>query len=107
MDDSKICNSTYPQTQQTSWGSKLLGRTKDVGMEGHARELAPGSMKVKAPQLCPTHCDLPASSVHGILQARILEWVAYPFSRWSLLETLQADSLPFEPPGKPRMNLKL
>ena len=83
MDDSKIRNSTYPQTQQTSWGSKLLGRTKDVGMEGHARELAPGSMKVKAPQLCPTPCDLPASSVHGILQARILEWVAYPFSRGS------------------------
>ena len=37
--------------------------------------------KVKAPQLCPTLCDLPASSVHGILQARTLEWVAYPFSR--------------------------
>ena len=85
MDDSKIRNSTYPQTQQTSWGSKLLGRTKDVGMEGcrNARELAPGNMKVKALQLCPTRCDLPVSSVHGILQARILEWVAYPFSRGS------------------------
>ena len=37
-------------------------------------------------QLCPTLCDpvdcsLPVSSVHGILQARILEWVATPFSR--------------------------
>ena len=34
----------------------------------------------------PTLCDLmdyspPGSSVHGILQARILEWVAFPFSR--------------------------
>ena len=35
-------------------------------------------------QSCPTHCDpmdcgLPGSSVHGILQARVLEWVAIPF----------------------------
>ena len=39
-------------------------------------------------QLCLTLCDLtdyspPGSSVHGILQARILEWVAIPFSRES------------------------
>ena len=27
--------------------------------------------------------SLPGSSVHGILQARILEWVAFPFSRRS------------------------
>ena len=37
---------------------------------------------------CPTLCDpldygLPGSSVHRILQARILEWVAISFSRWS------------------------
>ena len=37
-------------------------------------------------QSCPTLCDPmdcspPGSSVHGILQARILEWVAIPFSR--------------------------
>ena len=39
-------------------------------------------------QLCPTLCDptgysLPGSSIHGILQARILEWVAMPSSRGS------------------------
>ena len=39
-------------------------------------------------QSCPTLCDpmdysLPGFSVHGILQARILEWVAMPFSRGS------------------------
>ena len=39
-------------------------------------------------QLCPTFCNPmdcspPGSSVHGILQARILEWVAVPFSRVS------------------------
>ena len=49
----------------------------------------------------------PGSSVHGILQARILEWVAMPFLRgssqprepWS--PVLKTDSLPAEPPGKP------
>ena len=39
-------------------------------------------------QPCPTLCNpmnysLPGSSVHGIVQARILEWVATPFSRGS------------------------
>ena len=31
----------------------------------------------------PMNCSLPGSSVHGILQARILEWVAIAFSRWT------------------------
>ena len=36
------------------------------------------------PILCdPMDCNLPDSSVHGILQARILEYVAMPFSRGS------------------------
>ena len=34
--------------------------------------------------LCdPRHCSPPGSSVHGIFQARILEWVAISFSRGS------------------------
>ena len=43
--------------------------------------------------------------VHGVLQARILEWVAFPFSRGPSQPrspTLQAASLPAEPPGKPK-----
>ena len=44
--------------------------------------------KMLVTQSCPTlchslDCSLPGSSVHGILQARILEWVAMPFSRGS------------------------
>ena len=39
--------------------------------------------KVKVAQSCPTLCDPMDSTVHGILQARILEWVAVPFSRRS------------------------
>ena len=36
----------------------------------------------RIPTLCdPMDCSPPGSSVHGILQARILEWVAIPFSK--------------------------
>ena len=56
-------------------------------------------------------CSLPGSSVHGILQARILEWVAISFLRGSSCPgiepgspTLQADSLPTELWGKPYGN---
>ena len=34
-------------------------------------------------QSCPTLCDLVDYPVHGILQARILEWITFPFSRGS------------------------
>ena len=36
---------------------------------------------VKVAQLCPTLCNPMDCVVHGILQTRILEWVAFPFSR--------------------------
>ena len=40
-------------------------------------------VKVKITQLYPTLCDPMDYTVHGILQVRILEWVAFPFSRGS------------------------
>ena len=40
-------------------------------------------MKVKVAQSCPTLCDPMDYTVHGILQAKILEWVAFSFSRAS------------------------
>ena len=67
-------------------------------------------------QSCPTLCysmdySPPGSSFHGILQVRILEWVAMPSSRgssqpkaWTHVSCLlywQAGSLPLMPPGKP------
>ena len=64
-----------------------------------------------APLCDPMHCGPPGSSVHGILQARILGWVTMPSSRrssppknrtWSPPSpALQADSLPLAPPRKP------
>ena len=58
--------------------------------------------------LCdPTDCSPPGSSVHGVLQARRLEWVAMPSSRGlpnpgieHRSPALQADSLLAEPPRK-------
>ena len=66
-----------------------------------------------SPTLCdPIDCNLPDPSVHEILQARILEWIAMPFSRgssqprdpnWvSSLLYLQARSFPLAPPEKPK-----
>ena len=63
-------------------------------------------MKVLVTQSClilhdPTDCKLPGSSVHGILQARILEWVVIFSSRdQTRSPTLQAESLPSDTPGK-------
>ena len=56
----------------------------------------------------PMHCSLSGSSVHGILQARILEWVAISFSRGSSLPSdrtrvscIAGRLFTTEPPGKP------
>ena len=66
-------------------------------------------MCVLVAQSCPTLSDrmdwgLQGSSIHGILWARILEWIPIPFSRGSSqprdqtrVPALQADSLPSEP----------
>ena len=63
------------------------------------------------PTLCgPIDCSLPGSCVHGVLQARILEWLLFP-SPGDLPNSgikpgspaLWANSLPSEPPGKPQI----
>ena len=77
-------------------------------------------MKVKSEsevaQSCPTlsdpkDCSPPGSSVHGIFQARVLEWGGVPLPSPGDLPdpgieprspALQADALPSEPPGKPQ-----
>ena len=76
-------------------------------------------VKVLVTQLCltlwdPMDCIPLDSSVHGILQARILEWVAILLSRglsWPRDQTgspaLQMDPLLSEPPGKPNCNFSL
>ena len=93
------------QKQKVEW--RLPGAGDKRGSEVQWNE-------VKVTQSCPTLCDhmdcsLPGSSVHGILQAR--HWSGLPFPSPRDLPNpgtearspaLQADSLPSEPPGKPR-----
>ena len=65
-----------------AWGIPWKMSLAGYSPQGHKRQ-----SKALA-QSCPTlrdpmDCSLPGSSVHGILQARILEWVAISFSRIS------------------------
>ena len=74
-------------------------------------------LKMFITQVCPTlcgpmDCSLPSFSVHEISQTRILEWVATSFSRFlpnpgikPRSPALQADSLPSELPGKPKLTV--
>ena len=63
--------------------------------------------------LCyPVDCSPPGSSVHGISQARVLEWVAIPFSKGSfqprdqtLISCLVGRFFTTESPGKPITSL--
>ena len=97
-----------PFTQLNVLSDSLLNGLKKKKNRGLA-----DYSKVWVTQSCLTLCkpmvsSPPGLSVHGILQARILEWVAIPFSRGSSnpgtklgSPALQTDSLPSEPPGKP------
>ena len=78
-------NTRMKEIQQRSplWGGETEG--SNMHDKGFFEKY---SYCVLVTQLCPTLCDAlncspPGSSVHGILQARILEWVAIPFSRGS------------------------
>ena len=68
-----------------NWEEASSNHTSSKGLapkiyEGYLRLY---EVKVKAAQSCPTLCDSMDYTVHGILQVRILEWAAFPFSRGS------------------------
>ena len=63
----------------TRWSRKLIRRTHKVTVWGKKK----WSRSVVSYSLRPVDCSPPSSSVHGILQARILECVAISFSRGS------------------------
>ena len=79
----------------------------DHSIENTKQTMIPAT--VYSVKWCPTLCDPMNYKVRGILQARILGWVAFPFPRGSSRPrdrtqspSLQTDSLPAEPPGQPR-----
>ena len=77
------------QLSSLSWGQVLLRRTECSKHFKLVPYSSPSCQKWKLHSrgliLCdPMDCSLPASSVHGIVQARVLEWVAISFSRGSI-----------------------
>ena len=63
--------------------------------------------KVVSDSCNPVDCSPPGSSVHGILQARILEWVAISFSRGTSQPTALAGRFcTTEPPGRHLFSLR-
>ena len=87
-----VSDSVQPHRLHHPWDSP----GKNTGMGCH---FLLQCMKVKSEsevaQLCPTlsdpmDCNLPGSSIHGIFQARVLEWGAIAFSTWSADSHLKA-----------------
>ena len=67
--------------EETQAGIKIAGRNTN----NLRYAVAAAAAAAKSLQSCPTLCDpmdrsLPSFSVHGILQARTLEWIAISFS---------------------------
>ena len=90
-----------PETNTTLQTNYISIKTKYV-------DNSKTKVKAKVAQSCPTLCNPMDCRVHGILQARILEWVAFPSpgdhpnpGTESGSPALQAASLPTEPPGSP------
>ena len=86
----------FPRAQTLQWARSGLDQMPPSGHDVKAtffssrgtpgnRQVFPDTEWVVVAQLCLTLCNpvdwsLPGSSVHGILQARILEWVAISFT---------------------------
>ena len=81
---SRHCVTTGKTIALTRWTvvSKVMSRLFNM-LSRFVIAFLPRKGKMKVTQLCLTLCDPMAYTVHGILQARILEWVDFPFSRGS------------------------
>ena len=89
MSDSVWPHRQQPTRPRSPWDSP--GKNTGVGCHFLLQ-----CMKVKSEsavaQSCPTlsnpmDCSLPGSSIHGLFQARVLEWVAIAFSDWTSVST--------------------
>ena len=130
-----MCLHTHAQNQsRTKPQSSLVGALTLYGILGTTEEGLRNSLVTRGgikhcccylvtkscPTLCdPRDCSLPGSSVHGIFQARLLEWVAISFSggsfqlrdgTWGSCKVPALAGrffffffLTTEPPGKPRI----
>ena len=96
----------------TSMSPSQEFRCREMRKAGSSESMPAKSLQLRLTLCDPLDCSLTGSSVHGILQERLLKWVSMPSSRGSsrprdrtLLFCLlhwQAGSLPLASPGKPR-----
>ena len=75
-----IVNPENPEQINWKLQYSIIGIIREKCKYMYTREW---KVKVKVVQLCPTVCDPMDYTVHRILQARILEWVTFPFCRGS------------------------
>ena len=83
----KLCPAPFPPVTQVQRGDRGAGLSLFISLGHHNKVPRLGSLNEVA-QSCPTLCDPmdcspSGSSVHGIFQARVLEWVAISISRGS------------------------
>ena len=93
----------------TNWVSNTQDYLPLLKNAETGRLLSPYSQRFffQVTQSCLTLCNPMDYTVHGILQARILDWVPFPFPRgspqsreWTQVSCIAGDSLPAEPPRK-------
>ena len=70
----------------------IVGLTEILAVNGRQQIARPEELKVKVAQSCPMDDDPMDYTVHGILQARILKCVAFPYSRGSSQRRDQAQA---------------
>ena len=77
-----------PKATMPAEARKAWPETQSKDLKGNNMFTAHFQSESEVTRLCPTLCDpvdcsLPGSSIHGIFQARVLEWTAISFSRGS------------------------
>ena len=85
-EDRETIHSQQKQDRElTDYGSdhELLIAKFRLKLKKVGKTIRPFKLKVRVAQLCPTLWNPLDYIIHGTFQARILEWVAVPFSRGS------------------------
>ena len=103
------------QARVLEWGAIAFSVIviREMKIKATVRNFNIPTSEVKVVQSCATLCDPMDYIVHGIIQARILEWVAVPFSRGSSQPrhgtwvSCISNSLPAEPPGEPNIPTRM
>ena len=90
-------NTNYFRMVSSAPGTKLDWDKKDCNqlINYYSKPAAAAKLLQSCPTLRnPVDCSLPGSSIHGVFQARVLEWVAIAFSQFNGATSFKMDSKP-------------